>query len=368
MTRFKIFAFAFIATVLAACSGEEGFEITDDGIKVVTSQTEIASGGGQGTVTVNKTVSNAYSSESWLTVSTNGSTVNITATKNDCRESRAAKLVVKASAEDSVIVAVKQNGLVFTLGEKEAYHVGDAAVSQTLEGVQGSSIKTVSCPSWITPVITSDGITLDIAENTTGHIRSGEVEFSCEGYEESVYVLQGEPKDIEGQYYFLGYNSNYKLTYLNAKVTCTSDSITVTFTDLNWKYSLPLQEGLMHNLPSKTKVGTYTASGTKYYVGIFLWAPFDGYISTSKTVTYTCAFYYDDDYETTIGEFDDNGSWSSYAVDGMIFYGCSTSTLATRKITIFKFIYPYLMKVGELGAKPAQLPAKLAGAQPLVFE
>lgn len=368
MNRFKIFAFAFIATILAACSGEEGFEITDDGIKVVTSETEIDSDGGQGTVTVNKTVSNAYSSESWLTVSTSGSTVNVTASKNASRESRAAKLVVKASAEDSVIVSVKQNGLVFTLGEQELYYVKDGAISQPLEGAQGSSIKTESCPSWITPVITSDGITLNISENTTGHLRNGSVDFSCEGYEQSIYVIQGEPKDIEGQYYFCGYNSNYKLTYLNAQVTCSSESVTVTYPDLGWEYSLPLSEAFTFDLPSKTYVGTYTTSSTKYYVGIFLWAPFDGYISTSTAVSYTCAFYYDEDLETTIGEFNDNGSWSSYEVDGMIFYGCTTSKLTTRKAALTRFIYPYLMKVGELGAKPAQLPAKLAGAQPMVFE
>lgn len=348
MSRYKILALAIIATAFAACSGDEGFDIKDNGVKVVSSETEISAKGGNATVSVDKTIVSAYSKDSWLSVSSNGTSVTATAATNGNKESRATELVIKASETDSVIVAVKQNGLVFAVNDESQVTVGDAAATKELNASFNTTVETLSVPDWITPTITESGITLNIAENTTGHIRGGWAKFSSGAYVDSVYVKQGEAKDLEGTYYLCGYDGGtYKQTVvLAATATCADGKITFDMTYVkssttyNWSFTATLDENLYFDLKGRQSIGRY---GT-YYAGLFVWAPFDGYIAGSSLSPYRCQFDYDEDSGYTIGSFEDNGTWT-YQADGLIVYSCTTSTLSTRKGYIFRLIYPYFLKV-----------------------
>lgn len=349
MRRIKILALFVVATAFAACSGDEGFDIKDNSVKVVSSETEISAKGGVAKVSVDKNVTTAYSKDSWLTVSADGTNVTATAVVNGNKESRATELVIKASETDSVIVAVKQNGLVFAVNDATQLTVGDAASTKELNATFNTTVEAVSMPDWVTPTIREDGIALTFAENTTGHIRGGWAKFQSGSYVDSVYVRQGEAKDLEGTYYLCGYDgSTYKMTaVLAATVTCADGNITFDMTYVksstkySWSFSATLDDNLYFDLKTRLYIGRYDT----LYAGLFAWAPFDGYIATSTSLSpYRCQFDYDEDSGYTIGTFEDNGTWT-YTVNGLIAYSCTSSTLATRKASIFRLIYPYFMKV-----------------------
>lgn len=220
MNRIKIFALAAIAAGFASCSGDEGFDIKDNGVKVLAAETELAATGGQGSVTVDKAVSTAYAKDAWLTVSADGTKVSVAAAANSSRETRATLLVIKASAEDSVIVSVQQHGLIYNAEGAESIEVTDEVTQQLIAVTTNGTVEIVSCPDWITATVTEDGVLLDISENTTGRLRYGNVVFGAGGYETSVTVTQAdEDENPFGSYIIGGYNRKGQFTYLPCTLT-----------------------------------------------------------------------------------------------------------------------------------------------------
>lgn len=246
-------AFALLATATVACDDGEGDNYIDDnGVKVVTSPETIAWSGGDATVTVSKAVATAYASADWLSVSSNGSSVTVTATENDNRESRNARLIVKASQTDSVIVSVSQSGLVFNTEQTSDIQLPDDEAHTCFLPVTTTGKVTVSeCPDWVTPTVTADGITLDIAANTTGAARGGNFVFGIGANQTTVSISQFvAERDIFGKYIIAHYEGDEatfalfvdfekdKINFRNSGVsgfvrnipgTFDADSLTFTF-------------------------------------------------------------------------------------------------------------------------------------------
>lgn len=193
-----------LTVCFAACS-EDGKDVSDNSVKVVaTDTTEIPALGGKGSVTVDKPVTSAYAKDSWLNVTTDGQTVSFSADKYTERESRLTELVIKASADDSTIVSVKQYGYIFN-GEsvKEITVISDE-VDSLIPVYSTEKVTVKSVPSWIKATVKDNGIQLNIAENTTGALRTGVITYGASGYTASVTVHQKKIPAEFGQYYLYG--------------------------------------------------------------------------------------------------------------------------------------------------------------------
>lgn len=350
MKKLKFLILIAIVVSFAACDeGSEAWcylgDTVKDPLQVTAVDRMFEPEGGTNQVTLNKVVNTVYSSESWATAAVSGNTVSVTTTENNDRFNRHANIVIKAAENDSVIVTITQKGLVFSIDGDSEFTVGNEATQKTVYITANTAVNVESAPDWITASLTDDGAVLNIAENNTGNFRKGIVTFNAGSNTVSVSVLQGEAKDLAGSYYFVGTNPKTgEQSVLLAEATYADGSLTVTFPDLGWSWTAPVNDGLYFDINTGTCVGTYDA----YYVGLIL-KDYDANVQTYNTSrSYRCQFDYDDENETIVGRFVDNGSWSGYTVSGIRFDAFKTSTIDSSSrtgITLIQFYEPWMMKI-----------------------
>lgn len=300
--------------------------------------------GGTNSITVNKNIQTAYSSESWAEVSVTDSTVKVKAAENNGRFNRHANIVLKASEKDSTIVTVTQKGLIFSIGNKTDFVVGNDAIQEKVSLITNTTVIIKFAPDWVNPEITDDGILLNIKKNESGEFRKGVVTFAAGSNEVSVSVLQGSAENLSGSYNFFGTDASGNQVSLSANLIYKDGSVTLTFPDLNWSFTCPLTDDLYFDLPTLTYVGTYD----KYYIGIVLRDDEGKVSSYNKKRSYRCKFIYDDTEKRITGKFIDNGSWPDYTVSCIRFEAFKTETIGTSSrtgIVLFSFVDPWMEKI-----------------------
>lgn len=305
----KAMAAAVALVGFAACSDDEGTEISNNNVKVVTSPTMFEWNGGETEMTVDKTITSAYADADWLTVSNSGEKVTLTATSNTSRESRHAELVVKASATDSVIVSVSQLGLVFNAEEASDISITDKDTTVVLPVTTNGDVVVSECPDWITATMTDDGLSLAISANTTGSMRGGDVVFGIGDMTKQVSVLQFDiDRDLFGSYYIAHYNGDEADFAL--PVTFTRDGgIDFTPTGI-FARSIPGtfdDSALTFTFYNGNLLGKYSS----YFIYNMLVSS-DGYLAFDTSIVGTFTFAYDADLGTFVGtiggSFDGSGS------------------------------------------------------------
>jgi len=357
MNKIKIFSLMVIAAAFAACDDHEGDDfINSDGIKVVSRQISMDSAGGTGKVVVDKNVAKAYSNEDWLTVTANGQEVSLVAVSNPSRESRNANLVIKASDMDSVIVSVSQYGLIFDPSAAKDIKISDAAYTTIVPVKTSGVIELLSTPDWVKTTVVEEGLQIDVAANTTGDLRAGDVVFAVSGYEASFNILQGEWKDLNGNYYF-GFidSSSGKVSYFLATLTYESASkVNIAFPSLGFNMAVKPVAG---QLAYTVSAGTYLGDFQGYNIHTCLWDTEQGYFTWDNTVSCTCTFGYDSEEGYTYAEFADNGSWSPYIISALRFEAFTSMTLSkdTRYGLLAGMVEPFMEKMyaNEVKAKKA---------------
>lgn len=368
----KAIAAAIALVGFAACSDDEGKEIGNDGVKVVTSPTMYDWDGGTNTATVDKTISSAYATVDWLTVSASGTQVTMAATANTSRESRHAELVVKASATDSVIVSVSQLGMVFNAEDATDFSITDKDTTVVIPVTASGDVDITECPDWITPTLTDDGISLAISANTTGAMRGGNVTFAFGGMSKTVAIVQFDiDRDLFGDYYIANYQGDSIDFAL--PVTFTRDGgIDFTPTGLFYR-SIP---GTFDD--STMKFTFYNGNLLGKYKGYYIYNMLlssDEYIAFDTSIVGTFTFSYDSDFNTFVGtiggSFDGSGSrttssmflWAFTAMDLASDYSAgyiaqmnmlikASSTDEARRIARnYKSEFRVPMKIGKQFAK-----------------
>lgn len=309
----KIFALAIISIMagLTACSNDEGHDVSDNGVKVVASPAELAWKGGSTRVKVDKTVATAYSDAAWLTVDVADDSVNINATANYGRESRNARLVVKASATDSTIVSVSQQGIVFNAESATDLTLTDEAMSTVIPITSNGEVTIEQCPDWITATVTDEGVSIEVSENTTGHFRGGSVVFGIGEMTKEVNVVQYEvERDVLGSYYVVHYEDDEPVFAL--KVNLETDRINFQPSGVFSRYILGTfdESDLTFSLTNGQLLGKYN----DYYIYSIIITNDEKYtLDTSATGTFT--FTYSKVYGDFVGElggaFDDEGRTAS---------------------------------------------------------
>lgn len=244
------------------------------GVQVTSAESTIKAAGGSANVEVDQNIVSAYSTEGWLTVDFDGNKLSATAERNNSRESRYSTVVIKASENDSTIVSVSQLGTVFGYSDPAGNVVMDNAGGKAQRYVQhNAEFHVAKAPEWVTTSVKGDSVYLDIAPNTTGDMRKGQVCMESGNYADTLYVTQASFEEgIAGDYRLYFYNAvfdqssgqitGFQNVYLPASVYSFGKSCTISIPTAGFSWDCTYdKDNLALNFNSAKQIGVYS----KYY-------------------------------------------------------------------------------------------------------
>lgn len=266
-------ALAMGVATLFSCSDDDK-SAAATGVQVTSAESTIKAAGGSANVEVDQNIASAYSTEGWLTVEFDGNKLNATAERNNSRESRYSTVVIKASENDSTIVSVSQLGTVFGYSDPAGNVVMDNAGGKAQRYVQhNAEFHVAKAPEWVTTSVKGDSVYLDIAPNTTGDMRKGQVCMESGHYADTLYVTQASFEEgIAGDYRLYFYNAVFdqstgKITgfqnvYVPASVYSFGKSCTISLPQQGFSWDCTYdKDNLALNFNSAKQIGVYS----KYY-------------------------------------------------------------------------------------------------------
>lgn len=266
-------ALAMGVATLFSCSDDDK-STAATGVQVTSAESTIKAAGGAANVEVDKNIVSAYSTEGWLTVDFDGNKVSASAERNNSRESRYSTLVIKASDNDSTIVSVSQLGTVFGYSDPAGNVVMDNAGGKAQRFVQhNAEFHVAKAPEWVTTSVKGDSVYLDIAPNTTGDMRKGQVCMESGNYADTLYVTQASFEEgIAGDYKLYFYNAvfdqssgeitGFQNVYVPASIYSFGKSCTISLTQAGFSWDCVYdKDNLALNFNSAKQIGVYS----KYY-------------------------------------------------------------------------------------------------------
>lgn len=266
-------ALAMGVATLFSCSDDDK-SAAATGVQVTSAESTIKAAGGSANVEVDQNIASAYSTEGWLTVEFDGNKLSATAERNNSRESRYSTVVIKASENDSTIVSVSQLGTVFGYSDPAGNVVMDNAGGKAQRYVQhNAEFHVAKAPEWVTTSVKGDSVYLDIAPNTTGDMRKGQVCMESGHYADTLYVTQASFEEgIAGDYKLYFYNAvfdqstgqitGFQNVYLPASVYSFGKSCTISLPTAGFSWDCTYdKDNLALNFNSAKQIGVYS----KYY-------------------------------------------------------------------------------------------------------
>lgn len=266
-------ALAMGVATLFSCSDDDK-SAAATGVQVTSAESTIKAAGGSANVEVDQNIASAYSTEGWLTVEFDGNKLSATAERNNSRESRYSTVVIKASENDSTIVSVSQLGTVFGYSDPAGNVVMDNAGGKAQRYVQhNAEFHVAKAPEWVTTSVKGDSVYLDIAPNTTGDMRKGQVCMESGNYADTLYVTQASFEEgIAGDYRLYFYNAVFdqstgKITgfqnvYVPASIYSFGKSCTISLPNAGFSWDCTYdKDNLALNFNSAKQIGVYS----KYY-------------------------------------------------------------------------------------------------------
>ena len=251
-----------------------------------------------------------------------------------------------------------QSGLLFYLDSHKTVFA-DAAAKDFVKMVHSNDValSVNEDVDWLEAAVQGDSIVVNTKSNETGEVRSAYVYCTSGPRKDSVLVVQGESKDILGDYYFAGQNTKGKLIYIvgNLAKGKTANTLKLSFPALNASMEVPYDEA---SLSFKFLCGQYlcdyvekneeTGDETTSYIYSALGDTKKGYLTygDGKSVD---GIIYGDPENGTIVEFADNGSWSGYNVSAIRFemFSKKEAVKANRIGVLISFIYPFMQKMKD---------------------
>lgn len=266
-------ALAMGVATLFSCSDDDK-SAAATGVQVTSAESTIKAAGGSANVEVDQNIASAYSTEGWLTVDFDGNKLSATAERNNSRESRYSTVVIKASENDSTIVSVSQLGTVFGYSDPAGNVVMDNAGGKAQRYVQhNAEFHVAKAPEWVTTSVKGDSVYLDIAPNTTGDMRKGQVCMESGNYADTLYVTQASFEEgIAGDYRLYFYNAvfdqssgqitGFQNVYLPASVYSFGKSCTISLPTAGFSWDCTYdKDNLALTFNSAKQIGVYS----KYY-------------------------------------------------------------------------------------------------------
>lgn len=266
-------ALAMGVATLFSCSDDDK-SAAATGVQVTSAESTIKAAGGSANVEVDQNIVSAYSTEGWLTVDFDGNKLSATAERNNSRESRYSTVVIKASENDSTIVSVSQLGTVFGYSDPAGNVVMDNAGGKAQRYVQhNAEFHVAKAPEWVTTSVKGDSVYLDIAPNTTGDMRKGQVCMESGHYTDTLYVTQASFEEgIAGDYKLYIYNAvfdqqtgqitGFQNVYVPASIYSFGKSCTISLPQAGFSWDCTYdKDNLALNFNSAKQIGVFS----KYY-------------------------------------------------------------------------------------------------------
>lgn len=273
----KIYSFLLLAVftlTFSACSDDHdqvGSEYSrESSVKVTSSNLVFSAAAGTGTLVFEAPSAATVSVDAqWASAVVNGNKVDVSVKKNAKLEGRSALLTIKCGG-DSTQVTIQQRGMMFKYGGKTNQFIyNDAARTINIPVKNEGANLSIKGLDWAEASISDEAINIKLSENKSGHIRSGLIKYTTGPYTDSIYVCQGEKKDIINKTYNLGGYDLSKITE-NTKsidevfsvkkvmVVEVKGQLLIYFPDTNWILPMTLDEGsLSFDINAGERMGMY---------------------------------------------------------------------------------------------------------------
>lgn len=377
MKKLKIFYLLLGCLLTFAACSEDDYSPAVSPLKVTESSVDFNAKGGDGEITVSSTtpIASVVSSEEWCKVSTDGDyKVKVSVGVNGEVYTRNSVVTIKDQSGNETKIAVTQSGLLFYLDAHRTVSADAASISyMKLVHSNEVTLEVDEDATWLKASMQGDSLVLTTEENNTGNVRSAYVWCYSGPRKDSLLVTQGETKDVLGDYYFAGTNTQGEVRYIlgNLSEGTTSGTLKLSFPKLNAGLEVPYDEdNLKINFSAGQYVGDWvetdeeTEEETTSYIYTVLWDTGQGYITWSTAYSLDGLFMGDTKSRTMV-QFADNGSWSGYTIDAIRFEIFSTKVLssASRKDALVLYIDPFMLKMDESSSdarKNSFAPAKLS--------
>lgn len=286
---------AFVAFSTVSCSDDEkGAQyFVPNSITIVSSNVSNfspAAGSGQVVVSAPAAIT-ATSAAAWCTATVDGNTINISVQPNNNHSGRSTAVVLR-SGSDTLNVVVQQRGVAYEYASSSFGFTNSASTAKRYF-LCNTPFTVEASADWITPSIEGDSIVVSVSENTTGHLRSGNVKCSIGSYTQLIPVVQADlVSNIEGDY-SIAFN-DIKGAASSAKFTINISSSTMTIKRGSNTFEFPVTYD-ESTCELQIKSGKYAGSnkfGTTFFYTAFTVKPENGKYSTwsEYSTSYTASF------------------------------------------------------------------------------
>ena len=326
---------------------EEGEYTLTNSIRIVSQNvSDMPVKASEGTIVVEApSAIDATASSDWFTTSVSGKTITVKTTDNTDLEYRSGKITVRCGS-DVTEVAVIQKGAIVSV-EAQSLYLDDAKADFQIPYVTNLDFKCYTAEDWITCKAQDGVLSLGVAENATGHMRSGYVFYEAGSVKDSIFVQQCEiAKDLLGEMQLVYYNAKIQdYSAIKAEFVASTDTAGVT------SYAIVLNDyGFIIPVDFKEKTNTITLNAgqyvgkfQEYYIYTMLYDANNGGTTTNDKAGVSGSFFYDKDDDATYLEFEDNGTWGEEnKATSLILTGYDKDGNSVGNLLILHF--PYLMK------------------------
>lgn len=317
---------------LTACSEDEDFGLDRKSlIEVIESNVLFQASAGSGTVAFNADgLVSAKTDRDWCTADVNGNLVNVTVTENGSLEGRTSLLTLHCGT-DSVQVTVQQNGLVFALDAgNEIVTDSDEAHSVSYKLTTNLAWNIETDGEWFSAAFDGENLVVTFTENTTGHVRMGNLKYSSDTFSGSIAVMQYDfEKDLAGPCFLVSYTSEGKQQVMRGVLSKTGLSLP----DFEWNIPLEFEE-------EKSRFLMYNAGlmGKYQEYDVYTIVQGSGYLTWSSSVYMTLPIAYDADAGITYLDMIDAGTWSR-PIDFLSFYAFNGAPASNTMVGYLSLLY-----------------------------
>ena len=343
---FLFFLLAVLFGFTSCSDSEEGEYLLTNTIKIVSQNvSDMPVQASEGTIVVDApSAIDVIASTDWFTTSVSGKTITVKTTDNTGFEYRSGKITVK-SGNDVVDVAVIQRGTIVSV-EAHNLYLNDSTANLQIPFTSNYDIKCYTAEDWISCKVGEGVISVSVAENATGHIRSGYIYYGAGAIKDSVFIRQCElEKDLLGDLQLVYLDKNAQTAAFNAKFVASTDTAGITsyalvFTDYNFVIPVSFDE---KNLTLSMNAGQAIGKYQGYFVLTQFYDLKNIEITSNEKVSISGQFFYDKDDKATYLEFEDNGSWGNgLSATSLILHAYDAKGNDGGTLAVLHF--PYLLK------------------------
>lgn len=227
----------------------------------------------------------AKTDASWAQASVSGDTVVVNVDVNHDVEGRSSILTVY-SGTDSTNVTIQQMGMSWKYNGRSFYTFNDSVHQASFPVSNVGGELSIDAPDWVNATINDSCVNVNLTENTTGSIRTADVYMHSGPYTDTLYVIQGDLKDIINKTYtFDAYDltkststttdANELLVEMEAQVLADTvdyegETLVLPYIYLpenNWMIQFDFQpDSLTSYIPGGLGVGTMRNRNRRYYL------------------------------------------------------------------------------------------------------